>query len=210
MSYDEIDTLLDFVASKDIHLISDEIYSGPTFGSPPFISMAQGVSGRANVLARVHIVVSLSKDLASLGFVLARSTPTMNRWCPGHKICRASGSSPRKLNTSSLNFSLDKAFTANYIRENTKRLKRRHSLLVKGLESIGISCLKSNSGLFCWVDMRHLLNSNTFEGEMETWKKIVYDVGLNISPGSSCHCATNPGGSACALLTCRRRRSTSP
>ncbi|KAG6528542.1 hypothetical protein ZIOFF_010717 [Zingiber officinale] len=30
--------------------------------------------------------------------------------------------------------------------------------------------------------------STTFEAEMEIWKKIVYQVRLNISPGSSCHC----------------------
>jgi 1-aminocyclopropane-1-carboxylate synthase len=40
--------------------------------------------------------------------------------------------------------------------------------------------------------MRHLLHSNTFEAEMDLWKKIVYQVGLNISPGSSCHC-NEPG-----------------
>nr|POE69857.1 1-aminocyclopropane-1-carboxylate synthase [Quercus suber] len=47
-------------------------------------------------------------------------------------------------------------------------------------------------GLFCWVNVRHLLRSDTFEAEMELWKKIVYDVRLNISPGSSCHCS-EPG-----------------
>ncbi|VFQ99994.1 unnamed protein product [Cuscuta campestris] len=68
----------------------------------------------------------------------------------------------------------------------------RHEMLVAGLREAGIECLESNAGLFCWVDMRHLLSSNTFEAEMELWKKIVYQVGLNISPGSSCHC-TEPG-----------------
>ncbi|KAL3583418.1 hypothetical protein D5086_014479 [Populus alba] len=86
----------------------------------------------------------------------------------------------------------DKKFTRNYISENQKRLKQRKKLLVKGLEKAGISCLKSNSGLFCWVNMKHLLSSNTFTEEMELWKKIVHEVKLNISPGSSCHC-TEPG-----------------
>ncbi|XP_015064764.1 1-aminocyclopropane-1-carboxylate synthase 3-like [Solanum pennellii] len=86
----------------------------------------------------------------------------------------------------------DKKFTKNYVSENQKRLKKRHEMLVGGLKQIGIRCLESNAGLFCWVDMRYLLSSNTFDGEMELWKKIVYEVGLNISPGSSCHC-TEPG-----------------
>ncbi|KAK0605716.1 hypothetical protein LWI29_029960 [Acer saccharum] len=86
----------------------------------------------------------------------------------------------------------NKKFTKIYISENQKRLKQRQKKLVSGLKKAGISCLKSNAGLFCWVDMRHLLSSNTFEAEIELWKKIVYDVKLNISPGFSCHC-TEPG-----------------
>ncbi|MCD7471053.1 1-aminocyclopropane-1-carboxylate synthase [Datura stramonium] len=42
---------------------------------------------------------------------------------------------------------------------------------------------------------------NTFDAEMDLWKKIVYDVGLNISPGSSCHYA-EPGWFRACSLTC--------
>ncbi|TXG59905.1 hypothetical protein EZV62_014478 [Acer yangbiense] len=58
----------------------------------------------------------------------------------------------------------DKKFTKNYISENQKRLKQRQKKLVSGLK----------------------------KAEIELWKKIVYDVKLNISPGFSCHC-TEPG-----------------
>ena len=57
-----------------------------------------------------------------------------------------------------------------------------------GLGQAGISCLKGNAGLFCWVDPRNLLSSNMFTAEMERWKKILHEAGLNISPGASCHC----------------------
>ncbi|KAL3577050.1 hypothetical protein D5086_022333 [Populus alba] len=83
-------------------------------------------------------------------------------------------------------------FTNNYMEKNRKRLRKRKEMLVSGLQSAGIKCLKSNAGLFCWVDMRHLLSSQTFEAEKELWKKILFDVGLNIPPGSSCHCS-EPG-----------------
>ncbi|KAG2263662.1 hypothetical protein Bca52824_070741 [Brassica carinata] len=69
----------------------------------------------------------------------------------------------------------DKKFTGTYLNENQKRLKIRQNQLVSGLEAAG-----------------HLLDTNTFEAELELWKKIVYEVKLNISPGSSCHC-TEPG-----------------
>lgn len=75
-----------------------------------------------------------------------------------------------------------------YLSENKKRIMERHDALVTGLRNAGINCLESNSALYCWVDMRHLLYSDSFEGEMELWRTMLYEVGLNISPGSSCHC----------------------
>ncbi|KAG6577322.1 1-aminocyclopropane-1-carboxylate synthase 3, partial [Cucurbita argyrosperma subsp. sororia] len=72
------------------------------------------------------------------------------------------------------------------------RLKKRQRMLVDGLEKAGIKCHKGNAGLFSWVDMRHLLGANTFEAEMELWRKIVFEVRLNVSPGQSCHCS-EPG-----------------
>lgn len=86
----------------------------------------------------------------------------------------------------------DENFTLKYLEETQRRLKQRREVLVSGLRNAGVRCLKGNAGLFCWVDMRNLLSSSTFEAEKELWKKILYQVGLNISPGSSCHCS-EPG-----------------
>nr|ACF83257.1 unknown [Zea mays] len=82
----------------------------------------------------------------------------------------------------------DRDFTRRYIAENTRRIRERREQLAEGLAAVGIECLESNAGLFCWVNMRRLMRSRSFEGEMELWKKVVFEVGLNISPGSSCHC----------------------
>ena len=56
-------------------------------------------------------------------------------------------------------------------------------MLFSDLSGAGIECLKSNA---C------LLSSDTFEAEKELYKRILFEVGLNISPGSSCHCS-EPG-----------------
>ncbi|KAI4315106.1 hypothetical protein L6164_027952 [Bauhinia variegata] len=196
MSRDELNLLIDFISDKDMHLISDEIYSGTVFSSPGFVSVMQFLnknnSLKDEVWDRVHVVYSLSKDLGLPGFrvgAIYSNNDTV--------IDAATKMSSFGLVSSQTQYLLsamlsDKKFTRNYITRNQKRLKRRHRMLVSGLQKAGISCLDSNAGLFCWVDMRHLLQSNTFEAEMELWKKIVYDVKLNISPGSSCHC-TEPG-----------------
>ncbi|XP_010547570.1 PREDICTED: 1-aminocyclopropane-1-carboxylate synthase 9-like [Tarenaya hassleriana] len=191
----EVNLLVDFIASKNIHLISDEIYSGTVFGSE-FVSVMDVLKDKklenTEVSKRVHVVYSLSKDLGLPGFRVGAiySTDEM-------VVSAATKMSSFGLVSSQTQYLLsallsDKKFTRIYIEENQKRLRTRQKRLEMGLEAAGITCLRSNAGLFCWVDMRHLLDTNTFEAEIELWKKIVYEVKLNISPGSSCHC-TEPG-----------------
>ncbi|KAL5099123.1 hypothetical protein RYX36_003450 [Vicia faba] len=200
MSKTELNLLIDFIKDKNMHLISDEIYSGTVFTSPNFVSVMEILKERndkdfldANVAERVHIVYSLSKDLGLPGFrvgAIYSDNDTV--------VAAATKMSSFGLVSSQTQYLLsamlgDKKFTKNYLSENQKRLKKRQKMLVNGLQKASISCLKTNNaGLFCWVDMRNLLSSNTFEAEMDLWKKILYEVGLNISPGSSCHC-TEPG-----------------
>ncbi|KAJ0692409.1 putative 1-aminocyclopropane-1-carboxylate synthase [Helianthus annuus] len=196
LSLHELDLLVSFISSKNIHLISDEIYSGTVFSSPSFISIMEVLKHKnlrnTEISKRVHIVYSLSKDLGLPGFRIGAIYSNDER-----VVSAATKMSSFGLVSSQTQYLLseilsNQKFTKTYLSENRRRLKERHEMLVKGLKKSGIACLRSNSGLFCWVDMSHLLSSNTFEGEMELWKKIVYEVGLNISPGSSCHCS-EPG-----------------
>lgn len=194
MTRAELDLLMDFIIEKQIHLVSDEIYSGTVFSSPNYTSIMEVLLKyeKAEVWDRVHVVYSLSKDLGLPGFRVGAIYSNNDSI-----VAAATKMSSFGLVSSQTQYFLsallsDKKFTKNYISENKKRLKKRHALLVSGLQNAGISCLKSNAGLFSWVDMRHLLSSNTFEAEIELWEKIVYDVKLNISPGLSCHCS-EPG-----------------
>ncbi|WOH10215.1 hypothetical protein DCAR_0729680 [Daucus carota subsp. sativus] len=196
LSLYELNLLVNFIEAKEIHLISDEIYSGTAFRSPSFVSITEVLMDRklmdSDVWDRVHIVYSLSKDLGLPGFRVGAIYSNDDM-----VVAAATKMSSFGLVSSQTQYLLsamlsDKEFTENYIYENQTRLRKRHEMLVSGLKKTGISCLDSNASLFCWVDMRHLLSSKTFDAEMELWKQIVYKVGLNISPGSSCHCA-EPG-----------------
>ncbi|XP_020243042.1 1-aminocyclopropane-1-carboxylate synthase 3-like [Asparagus officinalis] len=188
VSRPELETLVDFIASKDIHLVSDEVYSGTNFDGSRFISVAEVTEGQVDLSGQVHIMYSLSKDLGLPGFrvgVIFSANQTV--------ITAATKMSSFGLMSSQTQYLLsvmlaDKKFTRKYLIENKRRLKKRHEKLVNGLQRAGITCLESNAGLFCWADTRHLLQPNNFEGEMGLWKKILFNVGLNVSPGSSCHC----------------------
>lgn len=196
LSLHELELLVNFISTNNIHLISDEVYSGTVFGSPKFISIMEVLKNKnlvnTEVSDRVHIVYSLSKDLGLPGFRIGAIYSNNV-----DVVSAATKMSSFGLVSSQTQYLLsemlsDKKFTKTYLSENRRRLKLRQESLVKGLQKAGIRCLPSNAGLYCWVDMRHLLRSKSFGGEMKLWQKIVYDVRLNISPGSSCHC-NEPG-----------------
>ena len=86
----------------------------------------------------------------------------------------------------------DAGFAAAYVHANRARLRERHDHVVAGLARAGVACLRSNAGLFVWVDMRPLLDESTVAGELRLWRRVIAEAMLNISPGSSCHCS-EPG-----------------
>ncbi|KAL9327569.1 hypothetical protein ACSQ67_002572 [Phaseolus vulgaris] len=156
MSRSELNLLVDFIKDKNMHLISDEIYSGTVYNSPGFVSIMEILKERndlndcgTTVRDRVHVVYSLSKDLGLPGFrvgAIYSENETV--------VAAATKMSSFGLVSSQTQYLLsamlgDKKFTKNYISENLKRLKRRQRNLVSGLQKAGISCLKTNNaGLF--------------------------------------------------------------
>lgn len=188
-----LEEILDFVTRKNIHLVSDEIYSGSVFSSEEFVSVAEILENRGYKNSeRVHIVYSLSKDLGLPGFRVGtiysyndKVVTTARRMSSFTLI----SSQTQHLLASMLS---DKEFTENYIKTNRDRLKKRYDMIIEGLKSAGIECLKGNAGLFCWMNLSPLLEKPTREGELTLWDSILREVKLNISPGSSCHCS-KPG-----------------
>ncbi|KAM1508637.1 hypothetical protein ACFX10_017914 [Malus domestica] len=188
-----LEEILDFVTQKNIHLVSDEIYSGSAFSSSEFISVAEIIEDRQYKDAeRVHIVYSLSKDLGLPGFRVGtvysyndKVVTTARRMSSFTLI----SSQTQHLLASMLS---DKEFTGNYIKTNRKRLRTRYDMIIEGLKKSGIECLKGNAGLFCWMNLSPFLDEPTRECELTLWDSMLHEVKLNISPGSSCHCS-EPG-----------------
>lgn len=195
MNRDELNHLIDFAITKKIHVISDEIYSGTVFDSPSsFISITEALTETddTDIWGRIHIVYSLSKDLGLPGFRVGMIYSYNETVVAAATKMSSFGLISSQTQYLLANILADKKFTNKYVKENQRRIRKRKEMLVSGLRGAGIGCLESNAGLFCWVDMRHLLSSDTFEAEKELWKRILFGFGLNISPGSSCHCS-EPG-----------------
>ncbi|GLT84638.1 hypothetical protein SLE2022_028570 [Rubroshorea leprosula] len=189
LDMETLKSLVAFVTEKNIHLICDEIYSATVFSSQRFISVAEVIQELEHCNRDlIHIIYSLSKDLGFPGFRVGIVYSYNDIVVSSARKMSSFGlvsSQTQHFLTSLLS---DEEFVDNFSSESKKRLAKRHHDFTKGLEQVGISCLKgSNSGLFFWMDLGPLLKEQTFEAELELWRVIVDDVRLNVSPGSSFH-----------------------
>lgn len=184
--------LVKFVDNRNIHLVCDEIYSATVFNPPHFISISEIIEEIECKRNLIHIIYSLSKDMGLPGFRIGiiysynDSVVSCGRKMSSFGLV---SSQTQHLLASMLS---DEEFVGNFLAENSSRLANRHKIFTNGLEQVGIRCLKSNAGVFCWMDLRWLLKELTFDGEMVLWRVIINDVKLNVSPGSSFHCS-EPG-----------------
>ncbi|XP_057981060.1 1-aminocyclopropane-1-carboxylate synthase-like [Malania oleifera] len=189
---DTLRGIVSFINDKQIHLVCDEIYAATVFSSPNFTSIAEVIQTTECNLDLIHIVYSLSKDMGLPGFRVGIVYSYNDALVACARKMSSFGlvsSQTQYLLASMLS---DEEFVGRFLAESAKRLANRHRVITKGLAQVGIGCLKSSAGLYCWMDLRRLLKEPTVDGEMALWKVIINDAKLNVSPGSSFHCA-EPG-----------------
>ncbi|KAF8412191.1 hypothetical protein HHK36_000151 [Tetracentron sinense] len=183
-------SLVSFINEKSIHLICDEIYAATVFSQPKFISISEiileeDMECNPNL---IHIVYSLSKDMGFPGFRVGIVYSYNDEVVKIARKMSSFGLVSTQTQHLIASMLLDDDFVESFIGESAKRLETRHKVFTWGLSQVGIGCLKSNAGLFVWMDLRRLLKESTVEAEMELWRAIIKDVKLNVSPGSSFHC----------------------
>lgn len=192
--------LLDFAQDKNIHIISDEIYAGSTFGSEEFISIAEILESEDFDKSRVHIIYGLSKDLSlpglRVGVIYSYNESVL---AAAKKLTRFSSISTltQRLLIPMLS---DTKFMQEYMETSRSRLKRMYDSFVGALKQVGIRCADSRAGLYCWADMSELIPSYNERGEHELFDELLNIAKINATPGSACHCI-EPGWFRCCFAS---------
>ncbi|KAG9135432.1 hypothetical protein Leryth_007197 [Lithospermum erythrorhizon] len=188
LTRETLKSLVSFINSKRIHIVCDEIYAATVFTSPDFTSVAEVIEEVECDKDLIHIVYSLSKDMGLPGFRVG----IVYSFNDVVVSCARKMSSFGLVSSQTQYFLAtmlsDDEFVSKFLKESSTRLGNRHGIFTEGLEEVGITCLRSNAGLFCWMDLRKLLKDSSFEAEMELWRVIINEVKLNVSPGSSFEC----------------------
>ncbi|KAG6490206.1 1-aminocyclopropane-1-carboxylate synthase-like [Zingiber officinale] len=187
-------TLVSFACEKRIHLICDEVFSGTVFGEPEYVSVAAILDEVSPHCDRTlfHIAYSLSKDLGVPGFRVGIIYSFNDAVVRCARRMSSFGLVSTQTQRLLANMLRDDHFTTNLLAENKRRLRLQHQRFTAGLSEVGIHCLDGSAGLFCWMNLQWMLKAETVAAELELWRVIIYDVKLNISPGSSFHCS-EPG-----------------
>lgn len=175
MGFEEVKTIADFVAERDIFLIADEIYSALSFYE--FYSFASF----ENIKDKLIIINGFSKSHSMTG------------WRIGYTICPVEYrknflnatfytlSCPMTLSLEGAKKALSKF---SELQEPKKIYRERAEYMTKILEDLGFKVLKPKGAFYIFADYSQISKLNSFDFAMDMLKKVQVAVVPGISFGT--------------------------
>jgi len=195
-----IQEMVDWCREREIHLISDEIYSGSVYRKDQanFVSTMEVASNASDsdflgLGPYVHMVYAFSKDFALSGLrvgALYSENPEIRM--PLQKLndlCSISSQTQLLVESMLTTASGDPkvSWTRRFLSRNHERLRARGDAWEQCLDELGIPYLKATAGLFVWMDFSEFLpeDGTAEERERALYMELLKEYGLLFTPGRS-------------------------
>ncbi|XP_073533461.1 1-aminocyclopropane-1-carboxylate synthase-like protein 1 [Phyllobates terribilis] len=180
---------LEFASRYSLHVILDEIYMLSVMDND-FTSVLsfQDLPDPK----RTHFIWGLSKDFGMNGLRVGMLYTENNQVV--HSISRLAAFHQCSATTQYMVYLLlrDRDWLDNvFFPTNKELLRDSQTAMVTGLEELKIPVLHRSTGMYVWADFRKFLTSQTFEAEMDLWKRFIAEK-LYIAPGKAFVCS-EPG-----------------
>lgn len=185
----EIEALLDWAESRNLHVVFDEIYAMSVFGERPFTSVA---ALRPSLGTRIHIVWAFSKDFGASGLrcgLLVSENEALVAAVAGLAYWGAVSGHTQWVLGQMIS---DDEWVDHYRAELRRRLAERYECVSKALDTAGIPTIPAEAGIFVLCDFRRFLPEASWAAEHSLWRRILDEANVNITPGSACRIA-EPG-----------------
>ncbi|MEE6466611.1 hypothetical protein FKM82_007009 [Ascaphus truei] len=177
---------LEFGHRYNLHVIIDEIYMLSVFNNTSFTSVLSFHD--VPDPERTHFIWGPGKDFAMSGFRVGMLYTRNEQVCSAMSRLAFFHQCPGPIQYMLTQLLSDRDWLENvFFPTNKQRLKDSWKMLVTGLRGLGIPVLKHSAGLYVWADLRKFLKSQTFEAEMELWRKLTAGK-LYIAPGKAFDC----------------------
>jgi 1-aminocyclopropane-1-carboxylate synthase len=184
---EQLQLIIDWAASKDLHLIVDEIYALSVF-SGTFVSVASLLARSGQTLGeKVHCMWSLSKDFGASGLRLGVLYSNNNLLLDAMAGCTDAMQVSNCAQQLVAYMLSDRAFVDSYLEENKRLLQCSYQTLAAGLASCKLDVVPASCGIFALADLRPLLLPHYPEAETELEMRLVRS-GVVLTPGRVCHC----------------------
>ncbi|KDO31380.1 hypothetical protein SPRG_03997 [Saprolegnia parasitica CBS 223.65] len=201
-SADTIRALADWCASKQLHLIVDEIYANsvhtPENSADAFesaivsVGTVDAATGHVHLPSHVHVIWGFSKDWATSGLrvgVLHSSNDDVRQALSN--VLYFSGV-PNVLLDSLATMLADLPWCSAYLAENKALLRSSYAAIAAVLEAHRVPYVPAAAGMFVWIDLREFLDAPTFAAEQALTQTLFTNAKIIMTPGEAQH-APAPG-----------------